>query len=468
MTLSELSIRRPVLAIVSSLVELMDGQITVSAVERTNEIEFSVTDTGVGISKSDLPKLFQKVHQSRCGKSAEGRTKGTGLGLAISKRLVELHGGRIWATSEVGTGSTFFFALPKYHQEELIHEFLKNAVEQAQHAQEPLSLVAAAVRNPHALKERFGAQDTVRLLKDVEATLRGTVRRRDGGDLVVKRRSGEVIVVLAKTDQRGSKAMAKRMQRTVEEREFSVGSQMVTVEIDTATATYPEEGTTEDELLRLIEERLEAVDAVRQAKQGPALDPAREHELLARLQSESRVEPGDVEAVFRAIMGAALRRQGGLRVAFLGPVGTWSHRAVRERFGSGAEPVPCGDLPGVVEAFVAGEVGHAVLPVHNSNTGPILPGLRLVQQHPVTAVGRMDLRVRQALLGPDGPIEAVHSHPEALAQCRDALRKIAPQARLLPAASTAGSWPYCSRIASILVLTRVASRIAVAPATSSS
>ena len=238
----------------------MDGRITVSAVERTNEIEFSVMDTGVGISKADLPKLFQKFQQIHLGKSVSGRTKGTGLGLAISKRLVELHGGRIWATSEVGKGSTFFFALPKYHQEELIHEFLKSAVEQAQQAQEPLSLVAVAVRNPHALKERFGAEHTVRLLKDVEMTLRGTVRRRDGGDLVVKRRSGEVVIVLAKTNQAGSKAMAKRIQHMVEEREFTVGSQMVNVEIDTATATYPEEGTTEEELLNLIEERLQLFD----------------------------------------------------------------------------------------------------------------------------------------------------------------------------------------------------------------
>lgn len=191
------------------------------------------------------------------------------------------------------------------------------------------------------------------------------------------------------------------------------------------------------DLIRLIEERLDVVDAVRKAKQGPPLDPAREHELLARLQEGSRIEAGDVEAIFRAIMGAALRRQGGLRVAYLGPEGTWSHRAVRERFGSGAEAVPFADLDAVVEAFVAGNVGHAIVPVQNSATGPILDGLRLVQHRPVAVVGRMDLHVKQALLGPDGPIVEVRSHPEALAQCREALQQLAPNARRVAAASTA-------------------------------
>ena len=191
------------------------------------------------------------------------------------------------------------------------------------------------------------------------------------------------------------------------------------------------------EVLRLIEERLRVVEDVRRAKSGPPLDPAREHELLAKHQADSLIEPGDVEAIFRAVMGAALRRQGGLHVAYLGPEGTWSHRAVQQRFGSGAQGIPRPDLEAVVDAFVGGQAGHAVVPVHNSATGPILEGLRLVQHRPVSVVGRMDLHVPQALLGPDGPIHAVHSHPEALQQCREALKQLAPGARRVAAASTA-------------------------------
>jgi signal transduction histidine kinase len=65
-----------------------------------------VRDNGKGIAKEDFPKLFTKFFQ------ADPSTPGTGLGLAICKRLVELHGGRIWCESELGKGSTFSFTLP--------------------------------------------------------------------------------------------------------------------------------------------------------------------------------------------------------------------------------------------------------------------------------------------------------------------------------------------------------------------
>ena len=74
-------------------------------------LEIRVADTGVGIKVADLPRLFQPFVQ--CGSAAAGRQEGTGLGLAITKRLVELHGGRIWAQSEgEGCGSTFTVLLP--------------------------------------------------------------------------------------------------------------------------------------------------------------------------------------------------------------------------------------------------------------------------------------------------------------------------------------------------------------------
>lgn len=71
-------------------------------------IAVSVRDTGIGIAPDDLTRIFEAFHQVRSG----DRQRGSGLGLAISRRLIEAHGGRIWAESEPGKGSTFTFILP--------------------------------------------------------------------------------------------------------------------------------------------------------------------------------------------------------------------------------------------------------------------------------------------------------------------------------------------------------------------
>ena len=73
--------------------------------------ECSVQDTGTGISKENLPKLFNKFEQF--GRKDQGQAQGTGLGLSISKQIIELHGGSIRVESELGKGTTFYFSLPK-------------------------------------------------------------------------------------------------------------------------------------------------------------------------------------------------------------------------------------------------------------------------------------------------------------------------------------------------------------------
>ncbi len=83
------------------------GSITIRAEPRAGEAYFSVTDTGRGIPAADLPHVFDRFWQAQ--KTAR---MGTGLGLSISKGIVEALGGRIWADSQVGVGSTFHFTLP--------------------------------------------------------------------------------------------------------------------------------------------------------------------------------------------------------------------------------------------------------------------------------------------------------------------------------------------------------------------
>ena len=85
------------------------GSITVATERSTKEVQVSVTDTGPGIAPEDQQRIFEEFQQTDVGVQ---QREGTGLGLALSKRLVELHGGRLWVESELGHGSRFVFTLP--------------------------------------------------------------------------------------------------------------------------------------------------------------------------------------------------------------------------------------------------------------------------------------------------------------------------------------------------------------------
>jgi signal transduction histidine kinase len=85
------------------------GSVIVSSTPINGEVHVSVSDTGPGIAAEDQARIFEEFQQTDIGAR---QLDGTGLGLALSKRLIELHGGRIWVESELGRGSMFTFALP--------------------------------------------------------------------------------------------------------------------------------------------------------------------------------------------------------------------------------------------------------------------------------------------------------------------------------------------------------------------
>ncbi|MEB3885144.1 ATP-binding protein [Lyngbya sp. CCY1209] len=99
------------LNLISNAVKFTEtGSVTLRVKAADAQIQFAVSDTGSGIDEADLPKVFEKFKQ--VGNTLTNKPQGTGLGLPICKEIVEHHGGRIWAESRVGAGSTFFFTLP--------------------------------------------------------------------------------------------------------------------------------------------------------------------------------------------------------------------------------------------------------------------------------------------------------------------------------------------------------------------
>jgi len=87
------------------------GQITLTVKDSPSQLTVSVQDTGIGMKPEDLPKLFREFEQ--IDGSYTRRYQGTGLGLALCRRFVQMHGGRIWAESQFGKGSTFTFTIPR-------------------------------------------------------------------------------------------------------------------------------------------------------------------------------------------------------------------------------------------------------------------------------------------------------------------------------------------------------------------
>jgi two-component system, OmpR family, phosphate regulon sensor histidine kinase PhoR len=89
-----------------------NGEIHLQAAQQGSEMVLSVTDNGIGISKDDLPRIFERFYRADKARSSEGARRGTGLGLAIVKHIAQLHGGRVEARSEPGRGTTIRVILP--------------------------------------------------------------------------------------------------------------------------------------------------------------------------------------------------------------------------------------------------------------------------------------------------------------------------------------------------------------------
>ena len=97
--------------LVDNAMKYSEGEVLIELIEREDEVEVAVTDTGPGIYSGDVPMLFRRFRQLD-GTSTRQRG-GTGIGLYLARRVVEAHGGRIWCESRLGKGSRFAFTLPR-------------------------------------------------------------------------------------------------------------------------------------------------------------------------------------------------------------------------------------------------------------------------------------------------------------------------------------------------------------------
>lgn len=203
---------------------------------------------------------------------------------------------------------------------------------------------------------------------------------------------------------------------------------------------------TDDELLRLLNHRARFVARVAELKeqlQVPFYVPSRERQIIERLSVANLGPfPGDaIRSVFQEIFSACLSLEKTVRVAYLGPEGTFSHMAVKHQFGLSARAIPVKTISGVFEEVERGAADLGVVPVENSTEGVIVPTLDSFVDSELRISSEIMLKISLCLLAREEAdlerIERVYSIPVALAQCRGWLAAHLPRATLVESGSTA-------------------------------
>ncbi|MET0532942.1 MAG: prephenate dehydratase, partial [Steroidobacter sp.] len=170
--------------------------------------------------------------------------------------------------------------------------------------------------------------------------------------------------------------------------------------------------------------------------------PEREAQVLRKAieRNKGPLRNEEIVRLFREIMSACLAQQEPLKVAFLGPEGTFSQQAVLKHFGHSVRALP---LPAISEVFEEVQAGHAdfgVVPIENSTEGTVNHTLDMFLNSPLKISGEIELRIRQHLMGRmQGlpKIARVCSHPQSLAQCRQWLDEHLPNIERVPVSSNA-------------------------------
>ncbi len=201
----------------------------------------------------------------------------------------------------------------------------------------------------------------------------------------------------------------------------------------------------DSELIELLNRRAELVHEVGEIKQrtGEAIfAPERERALLKSLEEKNvrlggRLPFPAVRAIYREIMSASYALENGLTIAYLGPAGTYSHEAARNRFGSSVEYAACTTIPDVFRAVASGKANFGVVPIENSTEGAVALTLDEFMHSDLKVNSQVLLRINHHLLskGPREAIRKVYSHPQSLGQCRQWLRQHLPDAELVEASS---------------------------------
>ncbi|MDD4910845.1 MAG: prephenate dehydratase [Sideroxydans sp.] len=199
----------------------------------------------------------------------------------------------------------------------------------------------------------------------------------------------------------------------------------------------------DDELLKLFNQRAALAQQIGHAKgTGAVLRPEREAQVLQRMRDANQgpLSGQGVSALYTEIMSQCRALEAPLRVAYLGPHGTFSEAAVFQRFGQATTGVPADTIDGVFTAVESGAANYGLVPVENSTEGAIGRTLDLLLNSTLNICGEVLLQVHQCLLSNENDlsmIRKVYSHPQSFGQCQGWLNAHLPHAERITASSNA-------------------------------
>jgi chorismate mutase/prephenate dehydratase len=204
------------------------------------------------------------------------------------------------------------------------------------------------------------------------------------------------------------------------------------------------------QLHALINERARLAQQVGISKHaaGHTVDfyrPEREAQVLRLALERNRAARGplrdeEILRLFREIMSACLAQQEPLKVAYLGPEGTFTQQAVHKQFGHSVRGLPLTSIEEVFHEVEAGTADFGVVPIENSSEGTVNSTLDMFLTSPLAICGEVELRIHHNLLGQMSALDRVQrvcAHLQALAQCRGWLTEYLPGVERVPVSSNA-------------------------------
>lgn len=226
------------------------GKIEVVLAVQDGQFLCSVKDNGPGITQEDMAKLFSKFEQF--GRTYGPGMKGTGLGLSIAKALVELHGGKIWAESRPGEGTSFLFTLPSYETVRTdFNSHLDRVLEEALASRQPVSLMMVHLRNHEIIQKRYGE----RILHDIMDIIEGVAGKivSKPADRFILYDVHTICAVLPATNKTGVLAVIRRFKEAIKTCVFPI-EEKGDLEIAFGLALYPLQGKDREGLVKAAQE----------------------------------------------------------------------------------------------------------------------------------------------------------------------------------------------------------------------